>query len=200
MRKTKSDASLVTNMNKYALLLVLFVSLVDSPCGPVCSEYLYLPLLLKPFMLMKWNQPLKTLENLQCKKYSYLVLTFKANESTMRGCTKIVKASYRAFKALLARLIPKKEPKPKEKIFWGVPKTYFNVNCSGSVLFLIYLQLNHTNPTFGKTGRTPHLVVLTRPLQLCSNPKTKIYLLSQKGGCQILFGGFCSLKGYPSPP
>ena len=50
---TKSDASLVTNMNKYALLLVLFVSLVDSPCGPVCSEYLYLPLLLKPFMLMK---------------------------------------------------------------------------------------------------------------------------------------------------
>ena len=30
---------------------------------PVCSEYFYLPMLLKPFILMKWNQPLKTLEN-----------------------------------------------------------------------------------------------------------------------------------------
>ena len=40
---------------------------------PVCSEYFYLKMLSKPFMLMKWNQPLKTLENLQCKKESHAV-------------------------------------------------------------------------------------------------------------------------------
>ena len=105
--------------NKHEQVCSIFCLICQSCRITLCSEYLYLPLLLKPFMLMKWNQPLKTLENLQCKKYSYLVLTFKANESTMRGCTKIVKASYRAFKALLARLIPKKKPKPKEKFFSG---------------------------------------------------------------------------------
>ena len=159
--------------NKHWISMLSYLSYLSVLLDhPVCSEYFYLSMLLKPFMLMKWNQPLKTIENLQCKKESHAVKTFKANESTMKGCTKIVKASHRAFEALLARLIPKKKPKPKEKI-------YSSVNCSGSVLLLIYLQLNHTNPTFGKTGWTPHLVVLTRPLQLCSFPKTKTYLWSQ---------------------
>ena len=43
----------------------------------------------------------------------------------MKGCTKIVKAVHRAFEALLARLIPKKKPKPKEKIY---SRIYFVVD------------------------------------------------------------------------